>query len=207
MTDINFAAFEFHHPENNKEKSIGETLNRKWSFILLELNKCELLCSNCHRIEHSDYQNTKIIQLVKENYVKNNEYIQQTVIDMIHDQNGIGIDAKVNDIINGVNMADMVKTESINKIAQKLGISYNSIVMFCKTNNISIPKKHYLLKRFDVDKEKLETLVKEKPLTEIGKIFGVSDNAIRKRCRSYGIDLKLVSPFSHSKNIGTDKNV
>jgi len=37
-------------------------------------------------------------------------------------------------------------------------------------------------------KEELEKLIWEKPLTELGKQFGVSDNAIRKWCKNYGID-------------------
>lgn len=44
--------------------------------------------------------------------------------------------------------------------------------------------------RFEVSKEELEKLVSENPMTEIGKIFGVSDNAIRKRCKKLGIVLE-----------------
>lgn len=44
--------------------------------------------------------------------------------------------------------------------------------------------------KFEVSKEELESLIKEKPMTEIGKQFGVSDNAIKKRCKKLGIELK-----------------
>jgi transposase-like protein len=37
-------------------------------------------------------------------------------------------------------------------------------------------------------KEQLENLVMEIPLTKIGRQFGVSDNAVRKWCKSYGIE-------------------
>jgi hypothetical protein len=37
-------------------------------------------------------------------------------------------------------------------------------------------------------KEELEKLVKENPMTQLGKRFGVSDNAIRKWCKSYNIN-------------------
>ena len=47
-------------------------------------------------------------------------------------------------------------------------------------------KKHI---QFEVSKCELENLIKEYPLTEIGKMFGVSDNAVRKRCTVLGIDL------------------
>lgn len=42
-------------------------------------------------------------------------------------------------------------------------------------------------KKLHISKEELEKLIKEKPMTVIGKMFGVSDNAIRKRCKRYGI--------------------
>jgi hypothetical protein len=44
-------------------------------------------------------------------------------------------------------------------------------------------------KKFEVSKEELEKLifVNEMPFTKIGKMFGVSDNAIRKRCKKFGI--------------------
>lgn len=47
-------------------------------------------------------------------------------------------------------------------------------------------KRH---KKFEVYKEELENLIKEHPFTKIGEMFGVSDNAIKKRCISLGIDI------------------
>lgn len=42
-------------------------------------------------------------------------------------------------------------------------------------------------RKFEITKEELENLVSQYPMTKIGKMFGVSDNAIRKRCKSFGI--------------------
>lgn len=48
------AAFEFHHKDpSQKEFSIGSMANKSWSVVKKELLKCELLCSNCHQIEHA----------------------------------------------------------------------------------------------------------------------------------------------------------
>jgi hypothetical protein len=40
-----------------------------------------------------------------------------------------------------------------------------------------------------VTKEELEKLVKEFPMTELGRKFGTSDNSIRKRCKKLGIEI------------------
>lgn len=47
------AALEFHHLDPlQKSFSIGQFDGRSWETILEEIAKCELICSNCHRIEH-----------------------------------------------------------------------------------------------------------------------------------------------------------
>lgn len=58
----------------------------------------------------------------------------------------------------------------------------SNLCYVCTTNNR--PKK------FDPPKEELEQLVKEKPMTQIGKMYGVSDNAVKQRCKKLGIELK-----------------
>lgn len=42
-------------------------------------------------------------------------------------------------------------------------------------------------RRFDVSKEELLELVRTRPMTHIGKMFGVSDTAVRKRCKRLGV--------------------
>lgn len=48
-----FAPFDFHHkvPEE-KDVSISDAICRSWTNLIKEVEKCILLCSNCHRIEH-----------------------------------------------------------------------------------------------------------------------------------------------------------
>lgn len=45
-------------------------------------------------------------------------------------------------------------------------------------------------RKFEVSKEELTQLINQYPMTTIGKMFNVSDNAVRKRCKTLGIDLK-----------------
>lgn len=63
----NIAAFEFHHTDSKaKEFDVGRMTNRKWEVVKKEAKKCQLLCSNCHRILHTD-RDEKLLAEV-ENY-------------------------------------------------------------------------------------------------------------------------------------------
>ena len=51
----NAAVFDFHHLEpNTKEKNPASLMDNGWDKIKQEIDKCILLCSNCHRLEHSE---------------------------------------------------------------------------------------------------------------------------------------------------------
>lgn len=44
------AALEFHHLDRTQKKfEINIAIKYKWELVLLELDKCVLLCANCHR--------------------------------------------------------------------------------------------------------------------------------------------------------------
>lgn len=50
----NQAALQFHHTDpNEKDFIIGSVANKSWDSIKKEMQKCILLCANCHSIEHS----------------------------------------------------------------------------------------------------------------------------------------------------------
>jgi len=47
------AALEFHHEDSaKKDFGLSDGLTRSWPKIQLELDKCLLVCSNCHREIH-----------------------------------------------------------------------------------------------------------------------------------------------------------
>lgn len=48
--------------------------------------------------------------------------------------------------------------------------------------------------KYTISKEELQLLVDTKPFTTIGKMFGVSDNAIRKRCKTLGVVIPKREP-------------
>jgi len=47
------AAYDFHH-EKGKDFGIGGLFLKDWPKVERELQKCVLLCSNCHRVRHFD---------------------------------------------------------------------------------------------------------------------------------------------------------
>jgi 5-methylcytosine-specific restriction endonuclease McrA len=73
-------------------------------------------------------------------------------------------------------------------------------ISLCKCGNKKNPKSNYCRKcasgfngsthrKFEVGCEELVDLVLKNSMTAIGKMYGVSDNAVRKRCTVLGIDL------------------
>lgn len=64
--DVNSCALEFHHV-GDKEFEISDAINKSWEFLKKELDKCILLCSNCHRIEHS-LREDPVWVLIAKNY-------------------------------------------------------------------------------------------------------------------------------------------
>lgn len=89
------------------------------------------------------------------------------------------------------NFKELCKLYGLAKIAKLYNSSEKIIQRLCKENNIhySIEDRGKQQQKFEVTKEELQQLVNEMPLLRIGKKFGVSDNAIKKRCKKLGIDL------------------
>ena len=46
--------YDFHHKVGGKDLNISQMLNGKysWSELKKELDKCIILCANCHRLRH-----------------------------------------------------------------------------------------------------------------------------------------------------------
>ena len=49
------AVYDFHHLDaTTKDADPGALMGRKWEKVKEELDKCILLCSNCHRMTHAE---------------------------------------------------------------------------------------------------------------------------------------------------------
>ncbi len=72
-----------------------------------------------------------------------------------------------------------------------------------QVKDVSLPKtlKEHVKIPWPADKD-LKKLVWEKPLSHLSKDLGVSDNAIRKRCKKNGIDLPKNGHWQRQKALG-----
>ncbi len=65
--DKNMSALEFHHRDPNVKDSqldMRTLSNRSMKFIMSEVSKCDLLCSNCHREYHNPETSIEIIKKI-----------------------------------------------------------------------------------------------------------------------------------------------
>jgi hypothetical protein len=47
------SVYDFHHTDpNNKDIEVAKLMHHSWNNILIELERCILLCACCHRIRH-----------------------------------------------------------------------------------------------------------------------------------------------------------
>lgn len=156
--------YDFHHlnpSEKEFEISAGNMNGAKsWLKIRDELLKCALLCSNCHRLFHSGY-----VELPVKNYFNLNYYDWELC------------DAKQVSCITG----------------QSLDANYTCPICGNKKSGAAQKCIDCLMKeqkRFEVSRETLKEMIYTMSFTEIGRHFGVSDNAIRKRCKSFNLPTK-----------------
>lgn len=56
--------YEFHHIDpSQKDLNVSKILNSSWEKIKKEVDKCELLCANCHKIRHHEMKTGEKIDI------------------------------------------------------------------------------------------------------------------------------------------------
>ena len=134
-----FEAMEIHHIDpRTKEFCFGSIRanSRAWDKIIEELRKCTVLCSTCHKEIHSGFsQLPSILPAFNENYVNYAHYLKQLkltpcpVCNKMKPEYNITCSlkcaAKRNYRIDWekIDLAGMVGTLPVTKIAESLGVS------------------------------------------------------------------------------------
>lgn len=151
----------------------------------------KILCPNCHStLNVGKYSKALTIKSIKKNYPQYTKTKQSQKLQSSY--RGILNEIK----ISNEDLLDLVSKQNIIEAGKKLNISGKSVIKLCKMRGIKIPNKSSLQKKFNVSKEEMIELIKTKPIVQIGKELGVSGNAIRKRCKTMGINWEELSPYS-----------
>lgn len=116
----------------------------------------------------------------------------------------INVDKKV--------LIEILNQNTIKESAKILRTSEYVLRNEIKNNNIVYNKKLFKDKphkrKFEIAKDDLEKLIKEKSFEEIGRMYGVNGNSIRKRCKKYGIETKIYGRgYWAKKKAGEDRIV
>lgn len=149
--------YDLHHinPEEKEFQISCHNFNgaKSWFKIRDELRKCNLVCSNCHRLIHAGLIENPTISYFNEDYYEWDltKYKQ------------IGQDLKP------------IDTTKTTVCPQCGGVK-------CLKADVCVKCAAKNKEQFEISREELKNLIRVMPFTTIGKMFNVTDNAIRKRC-------------------------
>lgn len=152
-------ALEFHHRDPlQKEFAISGSYNVSWDKIKHELDKCDILCANCHREEHS------------KDIVPISEYEKYITPQRVRNENA----KKKKDYINAMKQT---RKEQNDNILKELNVS-NEAAKHVRLDRRKVerPCKEDFFREYDeVDHNK----------SEMGRRYGVSSKSIEKWIKSY----------------------
>lgn len=175
------AAMEFHHLDPSEKDYEPARLfgqNQPREIIKRELDKCLLLCANCHREEH--YR----LKFGDEIRVETRKRLEKINVGALSKEYSF----PENDILQ-----DMINNNGISDVAKQISVSFDALRSHIKLIGLEVNQMRMTEKRRQNFKskekiswppdEELAEIVWKFSMTELSRKFGVSDNAIRKRCR------------------------
>lgn len=172
------SALHFHHiDESTKDFTIGRNL-RSWEKLKLELDKCELICANCHAEVHAQ-KDAESLRVRKVEVLK---LLGAPKLAPEHELRGYtkGCRCDVCRLANSVSVSNY-------RERQKLGKSKPRKPSIRPTR-ITWPST-----------EELARMVRESPTASVASKLGVSGVAVRKRCLKLGIKTTPRGGWGHNQ--------
>ena len=174
-------ALEFHHVNpNEKEFGIGSMKVLSFEKCKKEVDKCMLVCANCHREIHH--------QQAIENQQKEEEIRKEIYGEILNNRDEYNVPT-IRDSYKYLAYTDIfedIKNDiGRENILRKYHISNKTFNKFLQENNIQYSKRKTVVNK--PSKEELIGLLEKYTKNEIAKTFNVSWNAVNKWCKKYGI--------------------
>lgn len=173
-----YTIYEIHHMRD-KTLSFGGH-NIAIDTYKKEIKKCLLLCPNCHRMVTQGY--IIIPSNLKSNF---NESLFDLAFMSLKRRERIG---RLPKIPNKEELVKLYKKYTVSEISKLMGLTkeytinlFNLYNIKFKNNNSDIFDKH------NINREDLKNLIRYNSFTYIGRIYGVTDNAVRKWCKKYNL--------------------
>lgn len=164
-------ALEFHHL-NPKEKEFNisqSNYSKPFALLKKEVDKCILVCSNCHREIHAN-----IVKKNREN--RDFDCLSWTPIDRKTVYNTISAEKILELHNNGISEKDICKI---------INVSISTLKRFLKDNNISFKKEKKPLKK---DLEEIFDLLKS--TVKVSEYYNTSYTTVKQWCIDYNIPYK-----------------
>lgn len=135
-------ALQFHHlDKNTKDFNIGANLHLPWELLLKEIEKCEILCANCHAIEHSNYNwtNKKLIRITKKrkNILLSDRYIKKNKTETTKNR------IKKSNLPDDETLQKLLFEYPSEQLAKQFNCSGSYLSKYCKKRNIKKPPRGY----------------------------------------------------------------
>jgi hypothetical protein len=164
-------AMDFHHRDPTiKDFQIGAGgVYHRFELVKIELDKCDLLCANCHRELHASVRDLEPPK-------RGNPHVTWPSFDELNLR---------------------VQQETLASIASSFGVNRVTVRYWCQKLGVQMPPHGSRLSGGKMVTRKnptlwpspdlLRVMVWRKPLLQIAKDLGVSDVAVKKRCNRLGI--------------------
>lgn len=200
----------FHHI-HGKEKTIGELLTSRWSKIEKELERCVLLCQNCHREQHTQQaehsvRKQELLTFLKKNVCEKCGYSKNTGALVFHHK-----DKKEKQFgISDKSFTNKTLLTIIDKFAEEIE-KCSVICANCHAEehfnnekfNRLLPEINARAKRFHekqpkVDRDRMMELYHQgSSVKQIAHLLQCGDSTVSMALKSLGV--KITVPITHSR--------